>query len=50
MNRGPALLFHAAALSSSSPAVRRLWNVCNKRRDPAPATSLSLTSHRREPL
>jgi hypothetical protein len=46
MNRGSALLFHLAAQSSSSPAVRRLWNVCNKQSDfarvasfPCPATA-----------
>jgi len=50
MNRGSALLFHPAAQSSSSPAVRRLWNVCNRRPDLPPATPLSLSSHSRERL
>jgi hypothetical protein len=50
MNRGSALLFHLAAQSSSSPAVRRLWNVCNKRPHLEPATPLSLSSHSRERL
>jgi hypothetical protein len=50
MNCGSALLFHLAAQSSSSPAVRRLWNVYNPRPDLDPATPLSLSSHSRERL
>lgn len=50
MNRGSALLFHLAAQSSSSLAVRRLWNVCKAGPYSTPATPLSLSSHRREPL
>jgi hypothetical protein len=50
MNRGSALLFHFAGQSSSSPAVRRLWNVCKYGPDLSPATPLSLSSHKREPL
>lgn len=50
MNRGSALLFHLAAQSSSSLAVRRLWNVCKPGPYSTPATPLSLSSHRREPL
>jgi hypothetical protein len=50
MNRGSALLFQPAAQSSSSLAVRRLWNLCNRWLDFTPATPLSLPSHSREPL
>ncbi len=50
MNSGSALLFHLAAQSSSSPAVRPLWNVCKPGAYSTPATLLSLSSHRREPL
>jgi hypothetical protein len=50
MNRGSALLFHLAAQSSSSPAVRRLWNVCKLRPDLDPATPLSRSNHSRERL
>jgi hypothetical protein len=50
MKRGSALLFHLAAQSSSSPAVRRLCNMCNKRPDLLPATLLSLFSHSRKHL
>ncbi len=50
MIRGSALIFHLAAQSSSSPAVRRLWNVCNRRPDLPPAIPLSLSSHSRERL
>src|SRR5690348_18155857 len=50
MNRGSALLFHLAAESSSSPAVRRLWNVCNLWPDLPPTTPLSLSSHSWERL
>ena len=50
MSRGSALLFHLAAQSSSSPAVHRLWNVCNRRPDLPPDPPLSLSSHSRERL
>jgi hypothetical protein len=50
MIRGFALLFHSAADSSSSPVVRRLWMLCNKRPDLSLTAKPSPPSHNRERL
>jgi hypothetical protein len=50
MIRGSARLFHSAAHSSSSPFVRRLWMLCNKRPDLPLTAKRSPTSHNGEPL